>query len=74
MMIPTKYIDVDDFIEKYGAFPASTTITLNDMALALKAQPPAPVIPISFVEEWFSKHYGTTKSALLLDWEQATGQ
>ena len=63
-----KYICVDDYIDRNGAYLASTPTTLKQVCEDLKSMPSADVIPISYIEDWFRRHYGTTESALVLDW------
>ena len=65
-----KYICADDFIDKYGAYPASTPTTLKQVCDELKAMPPADVIPVSWIREWFGEHYGTAACALVDDWRK----
>lgn len=65
-----KYICVDDYVDRNGAYPASTPTTLKQVCDELKAMPPADVIPISYIEDWFWEHYGTAACALVDDWRK----
>ena len=63
-----KYICVEDYIDRNGAYLVSTPTTLKQVCEDLKAMPPADVIPISYIEDWFRRRYHTSEPALIADW------
>ena len=68
-----KYICVDDYIDRNGAYPASTSTTLKQVCDDLKSMPAADVIPVSYIEDWFKQHYHTSAPALVADWRAENG-
>ena len=64
-----KYICADDYIERNGAYPASTTTTLKQVCDELKAMQPADVIPVKWIENWCRAHYHTDVCQIVNDWK-----
>lgn len=64
-----KYICVDDYIDRNGAYPASTSTTLKQVCDELKSMPDADVIHVDWLKSWFydaKDELSFTK--LIFDW------
>ena len=63
-----KYICVDDYIDRNGAYPANTNTTLKQVCDDLKSMPESDVIPVDWLREWFDKAKKVTFTELLFAW------
>lgn len=64
-----KYIDVDEFIGRYGAYRAEMRITMLSLVDMLREEPPADVIPIEYIRKWHKEHYHTDACPLVDDYK-----
>lgn len=68
-----KYINADELIDIYGAYPAGTMITLGNLIDAINSLPAEDVIPISFIREWLAAHPDPVTAANREAWEANDG-
>lgn len=65
-----KYICVEDYIDRFRAYPTETKTTLGQVFKSMGNEEPADVIPVEWVENWFKEHYHTDASGLISDWRK----
>ena len=64
-----KYICVNDYIDRNGAYPANTATTLKQVCDELKSMTDADVIPVNWLREWFNENpEDVSFTKLLFDW------